>query len=48
MKKCPYCGHSNEDSRKTCERCYAGLPEEKKPESETKEPERIPRKRVRS
>jgi len=48
MKKCPYCGHMNDDDRKTCEHCYAGFPEEKEPEKETKETERVSRKRVRS
>ena len=51
MKKCPYCGHINDDDRWNCSRCYAGLPEEKKPEEKTdKEPEHenAPRKRIRS
>lgn len=26
MKKCPYCGHENEDGATTCQRCYAGFP----------------------
>jgi len=29
MKKCPYCGHEQNDQNKICERCYAGLPDEK-------------------
>lgn len=27
MKKCPYCGHENEDNH--CKHCYAVIPEEK-------------------
>lgn len=29
MKKCPYCGHNNNDNAVSCEHCYARLPEEK-------------------
>ena len=29
MKKCPYCGHEQDDQNKICERCHAGLPKEK-------------------
>lgn len=36
MKKCPYCGHHNEDNAEICERCYAGLPKETKPEQKEK------------
>lgn len=37
MKKCPYCGHDNEDKAVCCARCYAGIPQEKL-ETEKKEP----------
>ena len=36
MKKCPYCGHENDEQAKTCERCSAGLPVLKREESESK------------
>ena len=36
MKKCPYCGHGNDEQAKTCERCSAGLPVVKREESEPK------------
>ena len=29
MKKCPYCGHGNDEQVKVCGHCYAGLPAEK-------------------
>ena len=32
MKKCPYCGHEQDDQQKCCEKCHAGLPAEKKTE----------------
>ena len=50
MKKCPYCGHINDDSRWNCEHCYAGFPTEKKQEiKEDKKEEGVstPRKRTR-
>lgn len=25
MKKCPYCGCSNDDDAKTCKQCYADI-----------------------
>lgn len=30
MKKCPYCGHEQNEQNKNCEKCYAGLPADKK------------------
>ena len=30
MKKCPYCGHENDDKETQCQHCYAGLPQETK------------------
>lgn len=30
MKKCPYCGHINDDNATRCDRCYAGFPAEEK------------------
>ena len=26
MKKCPYCGHMNDDERTNCDKCFAGFP----------------------
>ena len=40
MKKCPYCGHENEDQAENCERCRAGLPHE---ETNTEKPKRVKR-----
>ena len=34
MKKCPYCGHGNDEQAKTCEHCFAELPVEKQTETE--------------
>lgn len=32
MKKCPYCGHENDDTAWKCGKCQAGFPhEETKP-----------------
>lgn len=28
MKKCPYCGHENNEQDKVCEKCYAALRDE--------------------
>lgn len=30
MKKCPYCGHENDDSEWKCSKCKAGFPNENK------------------
>ena len=27
MKKCPYCGHMNDDQAKGCQKCKAGFPQ---------------------
>lgn len=53
MKKCPYCGHENEDNGERCARCSAELPREKEIEENVNndsEHEEIHafRKRVRS
>ena len=45
MKKCPYCGHMNEDTATGCSHCYAGFPAE---EQEEKPVERAERKSTRS
>ena len=37
MKKCPYCGHENDEQTKVCERCRAEIPHEKKLPESTKE-----------
>ena len=29
MKKCPYCGHENDDTAWKCSKCQAGFPNEK-------------------
>ena len=28
MKKCPYCGHENDDAAWKCDKCQAGFPSE--------------------
>ena len=30
VKKCPYCGHMNEDESRVCDKCFAGFPHEEK------------------
>ncbi len=35
MKKCPYCGYSNDNSATVCNHCYAGFPAK---EQDKKEP----------
>ena len=42
MKKCPYCGRSNEDDVKVCLYCYAAIPheEERNVSSEDTEPKK--------
>ena len=37
MKKCPYCGHENEEQMNVCQRCRAELPHEKILHESTKE-----------
>ena len=37
MKKCPYCGHENDEQTKVCERCKAGIPRDKNLPDSTKE-----------
>lgn len=32
MKKCPYCGHENENGTKVCVKCKAEIPQPKKNE----------------
>ena len=39
MKKCPYCGHINDDDSSNCAHCYAGIPAEKQ-EKEAKKPQK--------
>ena len=53
MKKCPYCGKSNDDRTNVCEHCYAAIPheeEQKKPEmtEETDKVARSSRRKIRS
>ena len=33
--KCPYCSHENDEQAKTCKRCKAALPHDKKKSKET-------------
>ena len=42
MKKCPYCGHDNEDKAEICAHCFAGMPEPKqeKPRESVKDPKK--------
>ena len=44
MKKCPYCGHENDDKAENCERCYAGISAEK----QDKKPVKADKKQTRS
>lgn len=52
MKKCPYCGHMNEDSARGCKRCSAGFPDDKqdrKPKAEDEpETDRVLKRKTRS
>lgn len=44
MKKCPYCGHMNDEQAKACDHCYAGFPVEKQ---EEKEPKKVQKQEVK-
>ena len=44
MKKCPYCGHGNDEYAEVCEHCRAGLPAEKQKE----QPRKADKKSTRS
>ena len=36
MKKCPFCGHENDDQATGCAKCFAGFPNEKSEEKSVK------------
>ena len=48
MKKCPYCGHENDDKNEVCINCRAELPKVKKDKSTEEHETDAPKKRVRS
>jgi uncharacterized membrane protein YvbJ len=53
MKKCPYCGHLNDDNATGCGKCFAGFPEEpvkvEEPKQEVEQKEKTAlKKRTRS
>ena len=50
MRKCPYCGHENDDNAVRCERCYAGFLDENdnKEQEESEEEKPVRKKKMRS
>lgn len=51
MKKCPYCGHGNDDKTEVCVNCCAGFPKETKqeePKHEEEETVHVTRRKTRS
>lgn len=50
MKKCPCCGHENDDNAVRCEKCYVGFPKENDNDKQEESVEEKPvlKKRTRS